>query len=610
MPTTVDLTPSEAMVSAASRGLELATAGTGVAGIEPAAKARARKIAAGEKLTPAQVARIHSSFLRAADQRQPEWGLMGSETPGFVAWQLLGGDAGKAWAAAKIKALAGAGVDMDETETHEVVEMFFGDAMLADGVSVEEDDDGLIWKPMLPVGIWKVGPNGRPLRVVPGKSPDQRQAIGMQDIIESFNANALPHVTIPKTHEDAVDENTGFIRKLRVGTHKGIKTLFGGHGFTDKKIKGKVVEGSIANTSVGLEFDYIRKDDGKKFPIVLRHNALTNRPWLGRRLAPFGVNAEESTDEYLVMCGEYSEQLKEEDLVIDLWDNALTYAEVREALAEQTDGCELIDFATDRVLLKDGDKNFVAKFTIDDGDVKLSERPEWVERKITLEDDHSTSGTTSTIPTSQESPTVETIQTKEATVPEGTKPEETPQGTPPATTPPAPAAKLSEDPDFQAMLAENARIKAENDRLLAKDRERDANEFVSKLKLMGLDEQHGCTDFLKAVRGYMLADSGDTALLLSEDGQGAGSPLTVTEIIGNIFSKLPLGEDGKVKVQLAEQATDPLGQAEATKPPETGLPVAKDGEELSLEDKNKVADAWFEESYPGAAKTTIQTKES
>lgn len=600
----INLTPSDGMAAAAKRGLELAANGRGGGGLEPATKARARKIAAKSPLTPAHVKRMHSFFSRHAVDRKPDWGKAGKETPGYVAWQLWGGDAGKAWAAAKTKALANQGANMDEeSEKQEFAELFFADAQPK---TIEADDEGLIWKPMLPVGIWKVGPNGRPLKVVSGKSPDQRQAIGMQDVIEAFNANAVPHVTVPLSHEDKVDENTGYLRKLKVATHNGVKTLFGGHEFTDKKVKQKVMEGSIANTSVGLEFDYVRKDDGKKFPVVLRHNALTNRPWLGRKLAPFGLDESEA-DNYIVMCGEYSEAFDEENIEdqerVDLWDNALTYGEVRDALAVLSEGT-VIDLATDRVLLKKEDKSYVAKFSIEDGDVILDDSDNWVERVVELDEDVVEEDRTETPEDKSTSGELDTITEmsetddnhKETTNVSEKKNEETPQGT-------APVVDLSEHPEFKAQQEENARLKARLDQLAAKDRKNEADSFIRDLKGMGLDEEHGFTEFLKYTRNILMSDEGETALLLSDEGDSTPRSVTAAGIVRELLSKLPT-KDGKIAIQLSEQQTDPLDSSKDSKPP-----IEPEGEQLSEEDRIAAANAWFDEAF-GVKKSTTKNEES
>lgn len=87
--------------SAARRGLELVKAGRAGDGFEPATADRARKIAAGQPLTRDHVMRMHSFFSRHAVNKKPGWGTPGKETPGYVAWQAWGGDAGASWAAAQ-----------------------------------------------------------------------------------------------------------------------------------------------------------------------------------------------------------------------------------------------------------------------------------------------------------------------------------------------------------------------------------------------------------------------------------------------------------------------------------------------------------------------------
>lgn len=94
------------MRAAAKRGLKLVADGKAGGGFEPATADRARNIAAGKPLTRDHVMRMHSFFSRHAVDRRPNWGAKGKETPGYVAWQAWGGDAGASWAArqaAKIK---------------------------------------------------------------------------------------------------------------------------------------------------------------------------------------------------------------------------------------------------------------------------------------------------------------------------------------------------------------------------------------------------------------------------------------------------------------------------------------------------------------------------
>lgn len=94
-----EYSPSGGMRAAARRGLQLVADGKAGDGFEPATAARARKIAAGQPLTRDHVMRMHSFFSRHAVDRKPGWGAPGKETPGYVAWQAWGGDAGASWAA-------------------------------------------------------------------------------------------------------------------------------------------------------------------------------------------------------------------------------------------------------------------------------------------------------------------------------------------------------------------------------------------------------------------------------------------------------------------------------------------------------------------------------
>ena len=94
-----EYTPTSGMQAAARRGLDLVAKGKAGGGFEPATATRARKIAAGRPLSRDHVMRMHSVFSRHAVDRTPNWGAPGKETPGYVAWQAWGGDAGASWAA-------------------------------------------------------------------------------------------------------------------------------------------------------------------------------------------------------------------------------------------------------------------------------------------------------------------------------------------------------------------------------------------------------------------------------------------------------------------------------------------------------------------------------
>lgn len=170
---------------------------------------------------------------------------------------------------------------------------------LAEGPS--EEADGLIWKTVLREGEWRFSPSVEGPVDIPiivkkdGKSSYTREAkvISMSEIMENFRDEAVEHVTIPLSHKDSVLENTGYIKDLRIAQDDvGRWVLQAAHEFTEPEVQEKVLRGTIANTSAGVLFDYVKKEVGKRYGAVLAHVALTNKPWLNG-MKPFGVNASE-----------------------------------------------------------------------------------------------------------------------------------------------------------------------------------------------------------------------------------------------------------------------------------------------------------------------------
>lgn len=98
--------PTLRMASAARRGLRLrekfGRGGTDV-GV-----ARAHQLADRRDLDATDVKAMHSFFARHAvdkDAKAHQWNSNSDPSAGFIAWLLWGGDAGKAWADRKAKAL-------------------------------------------------------------------------------------------------------------------------------------------------------------------------------------------------------------------------------------------------------------------------------------------------------------------------------------------------------------------------------------------------------------------------------------------------------------------------------------------------------------------------
>lgn len=102
--TSVNLTPPESVRSAARRGIKYHSEGKAGDGFESATLTRAKKIADGQELTPEHVKRMHSFFERHAGGRS-EKAKRGEVTPWDVAWLAWGGNAGRSWAASKVKEL-------------------------------------------------------------------------------------------------------------------------------------------------------------------------------------------------------------------------------------------------------------------------------------------------------------------------------------------------------------------------------------------------------------------------------------------------------------------------------------------------------------------------
>lgn len=99
--------PTLRMASAARRGLRLREQ-FGRGGTEVGV-ARADQLAERRELDAADVKSMHSFFARHAvdkDTHTHRWNSDSDPSPGFIAWLLWGGDAGKAWAERKVASFA------------------------------------------------------------------------------------------------------------------------------------------------------------------------------------------------------------------------------------------------------------------------------------------------------------------------------------------------------------------------------------------------------------------------------------------------------------------------------------------------------------------------
>lgn len=102
----VSLRPSAGMASAAREGLRLHEEGKSGDGLKPETVSNARKIAGRQTLTERHVREMNAWFARHSKaSKSPGWDKAGEEKPGYVAWQLWGGNAAESWAAAKVRAM-------------------------------------------------------------------------------------------------------------------------------------------------------------------------------------------------------------------------------------------------------------------------------------------------------------------------------------------------------------------------------------------------------------------------------------------------------------------------------------------------------------------------
>ncbi len=466
-------------------------------------------------------------------------------------------------------------------------EMFFDAA--TEGAPVSVDEQGLMWKPVLRTGVWNVGPNGKPLRVVAGRSTNPQAVIGLQDIVDNYEAGAIEHVTVPVTHNDTVEENRGFVKGLRIAASADGQThyLMAGHHITEPDTAGKIKRGTIANTSVGLEFDYTRKEDGKKFPIILRHVALTNRPWINR-LTPFGVEASEAEEKGFEVCAmEFSEDLTNAEANSLAWDDRLSFADLQVAISEKLD-LEVVNISTDRVLLKDGDEMFVAGYSVEDGNVVVADRETW--------STHEVDPNPATESTSDSADNIETSTTSEDdTVP---KPVEEKTPVAPATEP-TPVAEDAVTPVQLSELttklseaeAETARMRAQLDAQAKELRATKTEKTIERFRSIGLSEANGCGAFLVAVRDILLADEGKGLLMLSEEGSDTPTPTTATDIVNRLVGTLPSDEEtGQLKAQFSEQA---VAAPAGVKPPAEDPEDPADNVQLSEEDLDELHKQMF-----------------
>ena len=102
----VNLRPTQAMISAAKKGLRLHEEGKSGDGLKPETVAWARRVVNGDPLSEEKVRDMRAWFARHSKASvSPGWDKPGEEKPGYVAWLLWFGDAGKTWSEMKVAQL-------------------------------------------------------------------------------------------------------------------------------------------------------------------------------------------------------------------------------------------------------------------------------------------------------------------------------------------------------------------------------------------------------------------------------------------------------------------------------------------------------------------------
>jgi hypothetical protein len=175
-------------------------------------------------------------------------------------------------------------------------------------LSSEPGEDGLFWKVACKTGTLALSPG-------PGQmdmdQPLQLTQEMFDDLVAAYNEKAFPYVTVPETHSNGSLENTGYVkalekvskeqlladeriqpegRELLAGDPDDTEYLLAGIHFTKAKAKESAEDGSLADTSVGVKFNYRNKRTGKLYRAALEHLALTSVPWVDG-LTPFNSAA-------------------------------------------------------------------------------------------------------------------------------------------------------------------------------------------------------------------------------------------------------------------------------------------------------------------------------
>ncbi len=430
-----------------------------------------------------------------------------------------------------------------------------------------QEKGGLIWKTIVRTGEWKVHPNGtgEPLKFV--KENAGEGEVALADIKEAFDDGAMEFVTVPlsesiqrESHHDNPRDNTGFIKELQiVDGNDGISRLVAGHEFTDKEIEKKVIEGSIKGNSAGIINNYQRKSDGKVYPWVLAHSAITHRPWLDG-MEPYGFAA--------------SDEISQINTLIEPNHEVSSESQVEAVVEPESTPSNEDEISGIKKYLENINQTFKDFAEAWKPPQKQSVKEEESAAPPAQPQDELTTNTPSfPVQKTEEDEVREARQKREALLSQERSRQSTNIGGNSMTD--LTKLNLSDEQRtaFEAQQAQLQERETELAKLRAEARKSEVESRIAELKELGLEQHPG---LLKVLKNIYMSDDGEVALLLSEEGNSSKSRVTASQIADSIVDALP--KEGE-KIALSAQA--PTKEEADVKPPVDA------NEEIKLEDRVK-----------------------
>lgn len=439
--------------------------------------------------------------------------------------------------------------------------------------NIDTDDEGLIWKEILPEGESAytpspTGPKKRPLRIaLSGESNLPESLIAMQEVVDNFNDGAVENVQIilgdkpGGDHEDITKNNKGFVRKLKIANGKsGKPAIWAGLDITEPDTKDKVNRKTYANVSSGIIGNYINKHTGKKYNAVLKHVAITNTPWVGG-MQKFGeqIMASDDNNEDVDEVVALNVDEKVDEIKSDV-DNkqektkAQIVAERAKNLLAQlglSKDFEVSEASEDHIIVADKRAKKVLRVALDsDESVVLFEDENKSEDNKEEQNEDNKEGQENE--TAQEASLSDDTNNTGGNVVSGIDIESL-------------GLNLSDEDKAklsQAIDSARASDSDELERLRRKNREAEVDRKINGLKEVGLSSQPGV---LRYLRDCYIADKGEqTEILLSDDENKTETKnFSVTDLLDGLLDRLKNSE-GKINLSDQVLVEEDHGRREAT----------------------------------------------